>query len=293
MKTRMRECRIIEIVTPKKVVLNGLWFGPYSKTGKPKKAVIWVHGLGSSVFSKLAIVEKLADKNTAVISFNNRGHDKVASISTVGKRRIQGGGAHEVFTDCVDDIQGAINFVRRAGVKDIYLAGHSTGCQKSIYWAHRKKGRGVRGLVLLAPMSDWSTEMVLQGKGKIARATAVARALLKRGKKHQLLHAGIWHEHIDAQRFLSLYTPDSIEEIFSYAQPEKNPKILKSVRKPILVILAERDEFGDRPAKKIAEWFEEQPSQKHETLIVPRATHGFHGKEAKIASAIKKWIKAQ
>src|SRR3989338_10849106 len=142
MTKQMRECRVAEIVTPKRVLLNGLWFG----AKRPNRVIIWVHGLGSSVFSKLGIVEKLVDKNTAVISFNNRGHDKVSRIARVGEKRIGktilGGGAHEVFTDCVDDIQGAINFVRRAGVKNIYLAGHSTGCQKSIYWAGKKSGHG-------------------------------------------------------------------------------------------------------------------------------------------------------
>ncbi|MEK7132992.1 MAG: alpha/beta fold hydrolase [Patescibacteria group bacterium] len=293
----MYDCSAAQIVTPKKILLNGLWFGPYSKTGKPKKpkrAVIWVHGLGSSVFSKLDIVEKLKDRETAVITFNNRGHDKVSGIARVGEKKIGktilGGSAHEVFEDCVDDIQGAINFARKVGVKNIYLAGHSTGCQKSIYWAHRKKGRGIKGIVLLAPMSDWAAEMMLQGKKKIARATRVARSLVNRGKKHQLLPEGVWHECIDAQRFLSLHTPDGVEEIFSYAQPERNPRMLKSVRAPLLVLLAEKDEFGDRPARRIAEWFEKNLSPSSKTLIVPRATHSFRGRAIKVASAMKNWM---
>ena len=291
MTKQMRECRVAEIVTPKRVLLNGLWFG----AKRPNRVIIWVHGLGSSVFSKLDIVEKLVDKNTAVVSFNNRGHDKVSRIAHLGENKIGktilGGSAHEKFIDCVDDIQGAINFVRRVGVKDIYLAGHSTGCQKSIYWAHRKKGRGVKGIILLAPMSDWSAEMMLQGKARLARAASVARALVRRGKKHQLLPAGIRPDYVDAQRFLSLYTPESVEEIFSYAQPKKNPRILKSVRIPTLILLAEKDEYGDRPAKKIAGWFKKHLGPSHETLIIPRATHSFHGNEVRVASATKKWIK--
>ena len=55
----MQACHVVEIVTPKKVLLNGLWFG----VKKPRQAIIWVHGLGSSVFSKLDIVQKLVDKN--------------------------------------------------------------------------------------------------------------------------------------------------------------------------------------------------------------------------------------
>lgn len=286
----MRLCEPIEIVTPKKVLLNGLWFGPT----KTKQAIIWVHGLGNSAFSKLDIVQTLADKNISVITFNNRGHDAVAMISrTNSTKRIHGGAAHEIFADCVDDVQGAINFVRKGGVRNIYLAGHSTGCQKSIYWASRKRARGVKGVILVAPISDYSAEIHLKGKGKIARAAVAARSLVAKGKKHQLLPSKMWPYIIDAQRFLSLYTPDSTEEIFTYAQPKKVPRLLQSVKLPMLAIFAEKDEYADRPAKDIAGWFERNTEANLETFIVPRATHSFLGKEADVASAIKDWIQGQ
>ena len=287
----MSVCETIEIVTPKKILLNGLWFG----SAKPKRAIIWVHGLGSSAFSKLDIVQKLVDKNTAVVTFNNRGHDKISRIALAGEKKIErmifGGSAHEVFTDCVDDIQGAVNFVRGAGIKNIYLAGHSTGCQKSVYWASRKGNSGVKGIILLAPISDYSAEMHLKGKGKIVRADKAARALVSRGKKHRLLPENLWPEHIDAQRFLSLYTPDSVEEIFTYAQPKKTPRIFRAVKLPILAIFAGADEYGDRPAKDIATWFEMNADARLETFVVSRATHSFRGREVQVASVIKKWIK--
>ena len=288
----MRACNVIEIVTPKRVLLNGLWFG----VKKPKRAIIWVHGLGSSAFSKLDIVQNLIDKNTAVLIFNNRGHDKISRIAHVGEKvigkTVLGGSAHEVFEECVDDIQGAINFAKRAGVKEIWLVGHSTGCQKSIYWAS-KKGQGVRGIILLAPISDYSAEMYLQGKRKVERAVKTARALIAKGKKHQLLPADLWPDYFDAQRFLSLYTPDSKEEMFTYAQPKKIPRLLQSVKLPILAVFASDDEYADRPAVDIAEWFERNTEANLETLVVPSAPHSFKGKEAQVSLAIKHWIGGQ
>lgn len=282
--------RVIEIVTPKKFILNGLWFGPR----RPSRTIIWVHGLGSSAFSKLEIVRRLADKSTSVITFNNRGHDKAAIVArTNGGKKVLAGASHEVFTDCADDIQGVINFVRKAGIQHIYLAGHSTGCQKSIYWASRKKAHGVKGIILLAPISDYSAELMLQGKQRLARAAAAAHALVRRGKKHELLPADMWHDTFDAQRFLSLYTPDSVEEIFSYAQPKKIPRILKSVRVPLLVLLAERDEYGDRPAKRIAQWFEKHLACNHKILVIRKSPHSFLASERTVAAAIRRWIRAQ
>jgi len=286
---KTQACHVIEIVTPKKVLLNGLWFG----SRRTRDVFIVIHGLTNSVFSRVPreLPAHLVDKNTAVLSFNNRGHGIVSGFKK-GNRPMIAGSAHEIFTDCVDDIRGAVNVARRMGAKNIYLIGHSTGCQKSVFYASRMKKRPlVKGIILLAPISDYSAEMHLQGKRKIARAAKAARALVRKGKKHQLLPSHLWPDHIDAQRFLSLYTPDSKEEMFTYAQPKKIPRPLQSVKLPILAIFAGVDEFADRPAIDIAEWFERNTGASLGTFIVPQATHSFHGKEVDVASAIKDWMR--
>lgn len=293
----MRPCHVIEIVTPKKFVLNGLWFGPK----KPKRAIVWVHGLTSSAFSMSNVVESLVDKNTAVITFNNRGFGTINSIKRgVGKKSksILAGAAHEVFTDCADDIQGAIDFAHKAGVKNIYLAGHSTGCQKSIYWAKtRKGGRGVRGIILVAPVSDYADALKRNNKnGRLSRLTKIARAYVKQGKKHELLPIPAeifsWGPFFcDAQRYLSLYTADSSETIFSYEQPKKNPLLLKSAKVPILVLWAEKDEFADRPAIEIAAWFDKNIRAPHQVVIVQKVGHGFRGGEKVVAKATRAFVR--
>ncbi len=291
MEGKMRECQVIEIVTPKKVVLNGLWFG----TLKARSVVVIVHGLASSIFSRVPreLPAYLADKNTAVLSFNNRGHDIVSKAGR-NKKAIIVGGAHEVFTDCVDDIWGAVNFAKRKGAKKIYLVGHSTGCQKSVYYASRMRKRPlVNGLVLLAPVSDYAAALKDDRNGNLAKAVKFARTLVKAGRRHELMPKTIDKTPFinDAQRFLSLYTPNSSETIFSYEQPRKNPRTLKSVNLPILVVWAGKDEYADRPARKIAEWFEVNTEANLQTVIIPRANHSFRGKETEAASAIKKWMK--
>ncbi|HEY4514065.1 MAG TPA: alpha/beta fold hydrolase [Candidatus Paceibacterota bacterium] len=288
----MTNCHAFEIITPKKVRLSGLWFGPR----KSKKVVVWVHGLGSSLFSKLGIIEHLARKDIAVLTFNNRGHDIVSRIADTGETKISkprlGGSAHEVFEESADDIEGALRFARRAGAKKIYLAGHSTGCQKAIYWASKKNGgRAAKGIILLAPMSDYSGAIHLEGKRKIARAAAAARALLRRGKKHDLLPAKLWDRPLDAQRFFSLYSGEGAEEIFTYSQPRVNPRALKSVRRPLLIILAAKDEYADRSARKIADWFEKNLKNNSVVQIIKETTHSFRGSEKSISNAIGNWIK--
>lgn len=283
----MRPAHVIEITTPKKFVLNGLWFGP----AKPKKAIVIIHGMFSSAFSLHHIVGTLVSNDTAVITFNNRGFETVADVrQRVGAKRkhYRAGTAHEIFTDCIDDIQGAVNVVRKAGVKEMYLAGHSTGCQKSMYWASKTGGRGVKGIVLLAPLSDYA------GDGKkpaMKNAVALARAMVKRGKKHELLPPNTWWHYASAQRLLSLYTPDSVEEIFSYSQSDKIPTTYRSVRLPILALFAGADEYSDRPAEKLVEWFARNSRSKYfRAGIVPHVGHSFRDGETRVAQLVKKWI---
>lgn len=291
-KSSLKPCFLVDIVTPKRYKLNGLWFGP----AKPKRVIIFVHGLSGSAFWTI-LAGAFVDKDTAVVTFSNRGHNKIAKIYRLdntkkGYHSVLAGQSHEVFTDCVDDIQGVINFVQGVGVRGIYLAGHSTGCQKSVYYGSRKGNqKKIKGIILLAPLSDYAAALKFDTGGQLAKATKIARDLVRKGKSHELLPINIAPNPIDAQRFLSLYTPDSIEEIFSYAQPKKNPRAFKSIETPMLVLLAGDDEYGDRPARDIATWFEKHTNSKQFAAnIVRGAMHGFKGKEKMVANHVHAWL---
>lgn len=288
----MRPAFVIQIETPKKFLLDGLWYGPK----KAKRVVILIHGLTSSAFSLQHIVAKLVDRKTAVMTFNNRGFKSVTDIkqriSKTESAWLTAGSAHEVFTECVDDLQGAINFARKNGARDIYLAGHSTGCQKSFYWASRTGGKGVKGIILLAPLSDYACEKGADKGGRMKKATSLARKMVAAKKSHELLPR--WASPImllDAQRYLSLYTPDSAEEIFMYGQPGKTPKTYMSVRLPVLVLFAGKDEHADRPAAAMADWFEKYSRSKRFAVHTVRdVAHGFKGGEAEVARAVRAFI---
>ncbi len=289
---KLTPCFLFDILTPKKFVLQGLWFGPE----KPQRIIIFVHGLGSSALHT-ALARSFADKDTAVITFNNRGHDTVSKLYKFDSKRnkhrsLPAGKAHEVFTECVDDIEGAVEFARNNGVHSIYLAGHSTGCQKSMYYASRKNNQSkIAGIILLAPLSDYAIALFNDTDGVLAKATDVAHALVQKGRKHELLPASASVGVIDAQRFLSLNTANSAEEIFSYVQPKKNPRVFKSIKIPVLTVLGGADEYSDRPAQDISSWFTLHTQSSHFMIkIISGASHGFTGKERAVSSVINKWF---
>jgi pimeloyl-ACP methyl ester carboxylesterase len=289
-----KPCHVMRIVTPKQYLLDGLWFG----ADHPKTAIIFIHGLGSSAFAHHDYLVPLAGRDTAVLYFSNRGHDGIAGVKRVksstrkGYVYEQAGMAHEIFTDCADDIQGAVNLLLSRRARRIYLVGHSTGCQK-IAWHLSQRGtpHQIAGAVLLCPISDYASAHH-EDEPKRKKAEVVARKLIRRKRPHELLPADLWRGPIDAQRFLSLYTPDSKEGIFTYAQPGKIPRTLQKVKTPLLVVFAGVDEYRDRDTSEMAGWFRDNLRSQHaEIEIIPGALHGFNGQESKVTARVRRWIK--
>ena len=282
----MRPCHQVEIVTPKKIRLNGIWYGSYA----PKRVIVFIHGLSGSVFSKTDLMQVLAVSGTGVLVFNNRGHDRVSSITSITGKRIIAGAAHEVFEECVDDIDGAISFAKQFHVP-VYLMGSSTGCQKISHWAYKRK-KGTAGLILLAPISDFSAELMLTGRHKLDQWKKMARILIQKGRQHTLVPIPNpkWEFVVDAQRFMSLYSGKSAEEIFTYWEPKRASKTLRSIKIPTLVLLAEKDEYAERSVDKISSWFEAN-IQTGEVIVVPRVTHNFKTAEKQVAGYIRRFMK--
>lgn len=287
----MYPAHVIRIVTPKRVVLNGLWFGPR----KPRRVLVWIHGLSGSAFSNGGYLSRTVDRSTAVLTFNNRGHDIVSGVRYAnGTFGSPGGEVHEVFTDCVDDIEGAVRFARRCGAKEIFVGGSSTGSQKTVYWAsHTKRLRNVCGYVLAVPLSDHASAVALHGGKKVQRALASAQALIRKGKPHAFLPEGLWHQAWDAQRFVSLYGGEGPEETFPYWNTKQQPHSLRRLRQPILVLLAGNDEYSDRPAKEIGDWFAGHLKVGDRVVIVPRVGHGFTGGERLVAAEVCSFMRAR
>ncbi len=287
----MRAAHVIDITTPKKFLLNGLWFGPMH----PETAIIWIHGLSSSAFSRLGIVDTLIDDSKAVMTFNNRGHDTVTRVSRINPRKKEGydrilaGGAHEVFTDSADDIQGAIEYARSRGALRIFLAGHSTGCQKAVYYASRNGNQQkIDGIILLAPISDYASALYFDKKEKrLHKGVQLARKLVAKKQSHTIV-PGWWQ---DAQRFLSLHTKESTEELFPYAH-KKSPKLYSSLAIPVLALFAEHDEYSDRKPEELVSWFTEHSrSNNFAAGVIRGVDHSFKDGEADVAASISAWMK--
>ncbi len=283
---------ITNIETTDGLLLNGLLFGPTN----PKNIYIYIHGLGGNLFSKNELLKSLVNKDTAVLAFNNRGSGLINFFKIINSQNLKErrskiiGMAHEVFTDCVYDLEGAINKAKSLKAKNIYLIGHSTGCQKIIYYLYKKPNNKIKKIILLAPMCDFADTYKFTERKILNRALATAKKMVNQGSAHKLLPENIWPGPIDAQRFLSLNTIESAEEIFTYASGKK-PSVLQKLNKPALIVFAGEDEYADRPMEEISAWFEKTLTGKDIKIkTVADSYHNFADYFKPLSKIINNWI---
>jgi dienelactone hydrolase len=262
---------------------------------KSKKAYIFLHGLSGDMFSRYDLNEKLAKKSRMLLSFNNRGQGIINKFKKRDIKLKKGyktellGSALEKFTDCKYDIQGAVDYLKGIGVKEIYLVGHSIGCQKSIYYLAKTNDEMVKGAVLLAPISSYSSIINTIDSNIYQKALKKALKMKNTKQANKLLPENVWDRPISAQRFLSLYTPNSIEEIFSYGS-KKPATLLKKVNKKLLILLGEDDEHNDRDVNELKKWFKENTKKTDYVFVIDKANHGFQGQEKKVVNIVHKYF---
>ncbi len=284
------QVKLIKFLSPKKLELFGFYLGKK----KPTTIYIFVHGLGGSIFRKTELYRYLTGRTEGVLAFNNRGSEIISKFYRVLKNRYQTkiiGTAHEVFADCRDDLTGAVLWAKQQKTKKIILVGHSTGCQKIGYYLAGRPDKLVKGAVFLAPISDLAGVFKLVEKNQFKQASSLAKKLIKENKANQLLPLSVWPDYIDAQRFLSLYSSDSLEEVFPYSQSDQAAKTLARVKVPIYFLLGNQDKFLDRAPEEIIDWLLKKHKHKNnQGEIIKGAGHSFRDYEKKVARKVKDWL---
>lgn len=279
---------LVKFTTRDGLVLDG--FLHRSGSGN-RKAIISVFGMTSNFFSpRRAEALCAASKGSGFDVFlpNNRGMGSVNSFHYVkGGKRAFMGTAMERFEDCVYDIDGAVRFMRTLGYNTIILQGHSTGCQKVVYYCSKKRDPMVKGIVLLAPDDDYNVARKELGK-RFGSAVRTAREMVRRGHGGEMTPT--WVSYYTARRFLSYADPKNAEaRVFNYNSLMKE---FGSIRLPILAVFGSRDEGAVLPVKRLLDILEEKTSSKSfGRLVIKGGDHVFWGKEDEVARDVIAWAK--
>lgn len=282
---------LVSFETQDGLTLHGFLMRP--KRGSDK-ALIHIHGMEGtfyrSNFAKV-LAKKCINNGLNFLSIELRG-----SYTAMGLRKrkgkksswYSGGGGFEVFEECIYDIGNAIKFLGRLGIRKVYLEGHSTGCQKAVYYQYKTKDKRVKAIILTAPADDYNVQKNGLGK-RFGSAVSAAKILAKKGSSAVMPERYI-KRPFGARRFLSFSDPKNVESrIFNYEL--RKLREFGSIRKPILAMFGSKDEYMLKPAKRYLKILEDNSGSKgFSSRVISGADHGFDGREAYAANVIIRWL---
>lgn len=288
-------CEIVKFKASDGLILHGAIYLPKTKS---HRAVLHIHGLGGSFFGSTAIEELASEYTANGIAFfviELRGSYVVEEFTRIAGKKtddVMAGSALEVFEDSRNDILGGISYLLKLGYKDIFLEGHSTGCQKSIYFMSKYKGRHIKLLVLLSPVDDYNFDLKVHKEQLFKKNVRIAKRIAARGEKNALMPAYSMPEgqkFIGAKRFLSTANPKNPESMLLNFSLDKL-KYLSKVKVPTLAVFGNKDQFMVLPVELALEKMARDAGCSLSTAIIKGADHGFHGKTKLLAELVVRWV---
>ncbi|MEM0154777.1 MAG: DUF1749 domain-containing protein [Methanothrix sp.] len=272
----------------------------YSMLARPRKvtdkAILHIHGLGGSFYGSNSIPEILSEakkKGIAFMSVLTRGSYIIESFGyKSGDKELLAGSALERFEDCVYDIDGAISSLRKMGFKKIFLEGHSTGCQKILYYMNSKKAKNsknVKAIALISPVDDHNYDLYNMGKARYSKLIRIAKK--EKGKKLLMdtKSMGYSERLIGPERFLSTADLNNPEAQALYYDGKMD--YVAGVKKPMFVAFGENDEFMKKiDARKAIDIISKAYTGKRfGSIILKNTGHTLKGKRKELAVSLTKF----
>ncbi|MCL5093278.1 MAG: DUF1749 domain-containing protein [Candidatus Marsarchaeota archaeon] len=272
----------------------------YSMLSKPKgvtdKVILHIHGLGGSFYGSNSIPEISAEAKRRGIAFMSqltRGSYAIEEFGyRSGNRKLLAGSALERFEDCVYDIDGAIRSLRKMGFKKIFLEGHSTGCQKILYYMNSKKAKNskfVTAMALISPVDDHSYDLYEMGKKSYFKLISIA----KRARGNAILMptkgTGYMEKLIGPERFLSTADLKNPEAKALYYDGKLD--YVAGLKKPLFVAFGENDELmKEIDVRKATDIISKAyAGKKFRSVILKGTGHTFKGRRKGLAKALLKF----
>jgi pimeloyl-ACP methyl ester carboxylesterase len=285
-------CRLVNFEAVDDVALAGLLYEPARAT---KRAIIWLHGLGGSVFESRRtnlLARTFIDRGIAFFPFNNRGS---AIVRRAGKDL--GGAAFERIRDCVADIDSAIRELWRRGYRDLTLAGHSTGANKIAAYDHYKPRNRAKRYVPIAGGDDTGLLYQQLGKRRFETMLIKARAMIKARRGEEIAPQSVSSTMMSWRSLYDMANPNGDYNVFPFLEAMQGIRLsrrpfryVSAIRKPSLYIYGDRDQFCFDDVPRCVSILSEHVSERAELIVMGDADHGFSGKEVELATLIADWV---
>ena len=286
----------VRFFTDDNVELQGLYFAPSSTPARA--GVLHVHGLAGTFYENRFVdyvAKMLVDRGYAFLTFNNRGHDYMADLlkkEDAAWTYLDGGGAYEVFADCVYDIDAALQFLQHQGVVDVCLLGHSSGANKVVFYQSRRKNEDVQSVILLSPNDDVGLHRHAVGED-FEELLQTARGMVEESKGDHLMPEGSFFAYpISANTYLAFFGPESKRDTFPFRNPQAEFEELSTIACPLLILFGNVNEYVLQDLDETLALLERKAnaSSRVDTGIIDGAPHTYLGREEELSTVIAKWL---
>jgi len=262
-------------------------------------AVVHIHGMSGNGYENYFLdnLREIYSKNE--ISFfttDTRGRGIIGSFwqgeknDSWGEGTKLGGSCFEIFAESLDDIQGAIDYLKTLGKSKFILQGHSLGGSKVVNYLVSKKNPEIIGAILLAPtdMVGWAnTDPLHQDYLK------KSEELISRGEGEELVSAQCWLDKtpLSAQTYPTLCRAGTAVDIYG---ERAGGALLGKIQISTLIAYGDNDIGILKIDGTMDKWLERVNKIKNQNTkisVIKGAPHSFKSYEIKLSQVIELFIK--
>lgn len=271
-------------------------------TGSNSSVIIHVHGMAGNFYENAfieVIAMKCIEKGIDFLCFNNRGHDYIADCERVteeGTESFSGGGAYEVFDDCVFDIEGAIRWALSQGYTNIYIEGHSSGANKIAYSYNAMnlsevELKKIKGLIFISPCDDIGIFEAEVKEAARKKSIELAKAFVNAGKENELMPLGTFFDYLlSAKTFLDCFADNSSLDMFPYRKGTIAGGRVAKINVPLLILFGNNGDFILQEINEIKRMYEEIELENCIVQVIEGANHSYKNCEQELSESILTWL---
>lgn len=272
----------LDIETKRGSILDGVLF---CQTKNPDTVLIAIIGIHGNFFSNPFYYNFGETLNKGNIDFiyaqtcDALGREKKINKKTGKEEYI--GSWNEDFKNTDEDVEAYINYAEKNNYKNIYLAGHSLGANKIIYYLSRNHDKRVKKYILLSPanithllngVSDYEKKIIKE---------------YKNGKDNEFIPFELfgWIECITRTAYDWVF-----DNILNNVHVEKNGDFsqINNIEHSGAMLIGTYDRFTYGDPSGFLENINNHTKhpEKNKLIFVPNTGHTYQGKQQKVADML-------
>lgn len=290
------EGELVRCRTPDNIELEGIFANVNYRDNNP--TVLHLHGMFENFYLPLFIdplSAKITSTKSPFLTVNTRAHDYIIYCRRWNNREYtwdQQGGSHELFSNCLQDINGWIDFLEKRGIDDLILSGHSHGALKAAYYNLNTNKDCIKGLCLISPSDDIGLQKRAL-EGEYNKALDIAEEMNDEGRGDEFMPSWVYDNPVTAKMYLDMFSSESELDMFRFDEPSSGFKRFNDIRIPVLTIFAENDKATSSKSSEIAiELINEKMANcpSFQGKVIENTEHHYYQKENELAETVSSWI---